>query len=83
MPHVKELEKDFQVIVPDLRGHGKSSPDLSGFSFEKTAQDVFALMDYLKIQKMKGAGHTSPVYGKYKPEFLRISKEFLNEHPGN
>lgn len=56
MPHVKELEKDFQVIIPDLRGHGKSSPDLSDFSFEKAAQDVFALMDYLNIPKMKGAG---------------------------
>ena len=54
--HVEVLKNDFRVIVPDLRGHGKSQADLTDFEMQDSAEDILALMDHLGIEKMNGAG---------------------------
>lgn len=53
---VPELAKEFRVIVPDLRGHGRSTNPSDEFSHRQSAKDVFALMDHLGIRKAKAMG---------------------------
>ena len=46
----------FQLIIPDLRGHGRSSILSKPFRFDEAAADVFALMDHLGVGTIKGLG---------------------------
>jgi len=48
--------KGFQLIIPDMRGHGKSKNLSSSFGFRQVAEDLFALLDFLKIKTIKGLG---------------------------
>jgi len=55
-PQVKYFSKKFKVITYDARGHGQSSmPDTIPYSY---ADDLAALMDYLKIEKAVVVGHS-------------------------
>jgi pimeloyl-ACP methyl ester carboxylesterase len=51
-----ELGTQFQLIVPDLRGHGRSSILSKPFRHEDAAMDMFALLDHLRIGACKGVG---------------------------
>src|SRR5258708_27003681 len=46
----------FQLIVPDLRGHGRSSILSKAFGHQDAAADVLALLDHLKVSAYKGLG---------------------------
>jgi pimeloyl-ACP methyl ester carboxylesterase len=46
----------FQLIVPDLRGHGRSGTLAKTFRHEDAAADIFALLDHLGIPSFKGVG---------------------------
>ena len=46
----------FRVIVPDLRGHGRSTNPSRAFTFRQAALDMFALLDHLDIQRVKAIG---------------------------
>jgi pimeloyl-ACP methyl ester carboxylesterase len=46
----------FRVIVPDLRGHGRSTNPSRSFTFRQAAKDVLALLDQLGIQRVKAIG---------------------------
>jgi pimeloyl-ACP methyl ester carboxylesterase len=46
----------FRVIVPDLRGHGRSTNPSLAFTFRQAAHDMFALLDHLGIQRVKAIG---------------------------
>lgn len=52
---LKEFKKHFNVLLVDLRGHGKSKPAIqeidSEYSFDDVALDVIGIMDHLGIQK--------------------------------
>jgi pimeloyl-ACP methyl ester carboxylesterase len=48
--------KNFRLIVPDLRGHGRSGILSSPFRHEDAARDVLALLDHLAIEACKGVG---------------------------
>ena len=52
---LKEFKKHFNVLLVDLRGHGKSKPtgnvDDSVYSFDEVALDVIHLMDHYNIEK--------------------------------
>ena len=50
-PQIRELSKNYRVIIPDLRGHGKSSVPDHGYSFHNYATDIKNLFDYLNLQK--------------------------------
>jgi pimeloyl-ACP methyl ester carboxylesterase len=43
-------------IVPDLRGHGRSTNPAGGFTFRQCANDVAALLDHLGIARVKAIG---------------------------
>ncbi|HLV94080.1 MAG TPA: alpha/beta fold hydrolase [Candidatus Acidoferrales bacterium] len=55
-PSLQEWGSDFQLILPDLRGHGRSSPLSKPFRHDETAADLFALLDLLGISTFKGVG---------------------------
>jgi len=46
----------FRVIVPDLRGQGRSTNPSRAFTFHQAAKDVLALLDHLGIQRVKAIG---------------------------
>ncbi len=52
----QELSKKFQVIIPDLRGHGHSTNDQSHYTFRQVALDIYALLDKLNITNFKAMG---------------------------
>ena len=46
----------FRVIVPDLRGHGRSTNPSRAFTFRQAAADVLALLDHLGIARATAIG---------------------------
>lgn len=58
---IPEYAKHFRVIAWDMRGHGRSTnPDTSQVFLHATAaRDLLALMDQLKLNKVKIMGHSS------------------------
>ena len=48
---VRELQKHYQVVVMDSRGHGRSTRNAEPFGYDLMASDVIGLMDFLKIPK--------------------------------
>jgi pimeloyl-ACP methyl ester carboxylesterase len=53
---VPELAGQYQVIVMDSRGHGRSSRDARPFGYDLMADDVVGLLDYLQIGKASVVG---------------------------
>jgi len=45
-----------RLIIPDLRGHGRSLNPSGEFSFRQCALDVLALLDQLEINRFKAIG---------------------------
>src|SRR5262245_37961073 len=45
-----------QLIAPDLRGHGRSTGAQPAYSFRQSALDVLALVDHLRIDRLKVIG---------------------------
>lgn len=54
-PH---LRKHFHLVLPELRGHGKSDKPNIHFTPEMFVQDLVGLLDELKIEKCIVAGHS-------------------------
>ncbi len=46
----------WRVIVPDLRGHGRSTNPSRTFTFRQAALDIFALLDHLAVRRVKAIG---------------------------
>jgi pimeloyl-ACP methyl ester carboxylesterase len=46
----------YRVIVPDLRGHGRSTSPDEAFTIRRCAGDVLSLMDHLDLQRVKAIG---------------------------
>ena len=57
--YIEELEKEYRLIIPDLRGHGRSTNPSNIFTHKLSAQDMLGLMDALNIDKFKAIGHSS------------------------
>jgi pimeloyl-ACP methyl ester carboxylesterase len=52
------LQSSFRITTYDLRGHGRSSMPLSGYTTRDMAADLVALMDGLGIASADLAGHS-------------------------
>jgi pimeloyl-ACP methyl ester carboxylesterase len=52
----KDTPQGFSLVIPDLRGHGRSTNPSMEFSFRQSALDVFALLDYLGIERFQAIG---------------------------
>jgi len=48
--YLEPFARHFQVIVPDSRGHGRSTDSAQPFSYELMASDVIELLKHLGIQ---------------------------------
>ena len=53
---IEDFSNQYQVIVPDLRGHGRSTNPLDHWTMAQSARDIYALMDHLGIEKINGIG---------------------------
>jgi pimeloyl-ACP methyl ester carboxylesterase len=55
-PFVEELAKEHKLIIPDLRGHGRSNNPGGRLSFKQCAGDLLALMESLQLERVRGVG---------------------------
>lgn len=55
---VKDLEKEYDVIMFDARGHGLSDGPSNGFSTELMADDAAGLIQELQLEKPRLIGHS-------------------------
>ncbi|MBS0653558.1 MAG: alpha/beta hydrolase [Verrucomicrobia bacterium] len=57
-PLARELEKDYDVIMPDARGHGSSGTPEHGYRYDDLAGDVMGLIDALGLTNPVLIGHS-------------------------
>jgi pimeloyl-ACP methyl ester carboxylesterase len=55
-PFSQALANQFQVIIPDLRGHGWSTNPAKTFTHRQSATDVLALLDRLALKRVRAMG---------------------------
>jgi len=55
-PFTDRLAERFRLIIPDLRGHGRSTNPSGVFTHRQAAEDVFALLDKLGVTRFKAVG---------------------------
>jgi pimeloyl-ACP methyl ester carboxylesterase len=51
--------ESYRVILPDLRGHGRSTNPSGEFTHHQAARDMYALLDKLEISRVRGIGHST------------------------
>ena len=52
------LDKDYDIIMPDARGHGESAYSDSGYSYEDNAEDISGLIKSLGLKRPVLLGHS-------------------------
>ena len=57
-PVAKVLANDYDVIMVDLRGHGKSEAPDQGYSYETMANEVAGLLNGLEVESPIVIGHS-------------------------
>jgi N-formylmaleamate deformylase len=57
-PLARRLEQEFDVILPDCRGHGSSSDPEKGYLYDDLAGDVIGLIEALHLSAPVLAGHS-------------------------
>jgi pimeloyl-ACP methyl ester carboxylesterase len=58
IPLARALEDDYDVVMPDARGHGRSSVPLHGFLYRDHASDVTGLIEALGLAAPVLLGHS-------------------------
>lgn len=53
-----DLQRDFHVIAPDWRGHGRSTPGRHGFGLDALATDLNTLLETLDLHDALVVGHS-------------------------
>lgn len=83
------LEKKYRIIAIEEQAHGRSTDRPQGVSFEQTAEDVAALLDYLKVPKanvmgFSNGGTSAMVLAFRHPEKVNklIAASALTKHSG-
>lgn len=71
-PIASEFARRARVIVPDLRGHGRSSWALDGYHVLDFVGDLVRLLDHLGVERCKIVGHSLGA---------RIALALGGEHP--
>jgi pimeloyl-ACP methyl ester carboxylesterase len=70
------LEKECDIIMPDARGHGKSSVPKTGYKYDDHANDIIGLINTLGLPPAFLIGHsmggmTASLIARSNPELLR------------
>jgi pimeloyl-ACP methyl ester carboxylesterase len=55
-PFLPDFASEYQMVMPDLRGHGRSTNPLKEFTHRQAAGDLIALLDHLGIERFKAIG---------------------------
>ncbi|MBA3661702.1 MAG: alpha/beta hydrolase [Gammaproteobacteria bacterium] len=76
IPLARELEEDYDVVMPDARGHGHSSAPGHGYYYNNFAADVVSLIETLGLTRPVLLGHsmggmTAALVGSLQPRQLR------------
>ncbi len=58
IPLARALEGEYDVVMPDARGHGNSSTPLNGYRYEDHASDVVGLIQELRLAAPVLLGHS-------------------------
>jgi len=58
-PHRERLARERRLIIPDLRGHGRSSDAAGPFRHHEAARDIIALLDALGVASTEAIGISS------------------------
>jgi N-formylmaleamate deformylase len=58
IPLARALEGEYDVVMPDARGHGNTSTPSSGYRYEDYAGDVVGLMQGLRLTAPVVLGHS-------------------------
>ncbi|WP_455169230.1 alpha/beta fold hydrolase [Aegicerativicinus sediminis] len=58
-PYIEDLGEHYRLIIPDLRGHGRSTNPSNTFTHKFSGEDMYGLMDALEIENFKAIGHSS------------------------
>jgi N-formylmaleamate deformylase len=58
IPLARTFEKNYDVIMPDARGHGHSSAPGHGYCYDNLATDVMSLIDILELDAPILLGHS-------------------------
>ncbi len=53
---IPSLPSEYQFIIPDLRGHGRSTNPLETYTHRQAALDVLALLEHLNVEQFKALG---------------------------
>ena len=58
---IREFQKEYNVLLLDLRGHGNPNQQIKNafkqkYTFSALAQDIIEVLDYLKIEKSHFVG---------------------------
>jgi 3-oxoadipate enol-lactonase len=69
---VPQLEGEFELILPDLRGFGISTTTMAASSITNMADDLAGLLDHLELEKAALAGHSMGGY---------VALAFARKHP--
>src|SRR5690606_25148639 len=51
-----QFEKEYSIIAPDIRGHGKSSKPLTGYHIDDMAGDIYLLLKRLSVDSCHVVG---------------------------
>ncbi|GHO47981.1 alpha/beta fold hydrolase [Ktedonospora formicarum] len=54
----RDLAEEYDVIMPDARGHGQTQSGISAFSYETLARDAIALIEALHLDRPFVWGHS-------------------------
>jgi N-formylmaleamate deformylase len=58
LPIARALERDYDVVMPDARGHGGSSAPTHGYTYDDHATDVLGLIHALALDRPIVVGHS-------------------------
>jgi len=58
-PHIEAVARNFRVVTYDHRGTGQSTKSPPPYSVDAMADDVLALMDHLRIDRVHFVGHST------------------------
>ena len=61
-PLARALESDYDVVLPDARGHGRSGVPADGYRYEDLAADVVGLIGCTWPRR---AGLAGPLHGRH------------------
>ena len=57
-PYISDYANEFEVYLIDLRGHGRSSQFTEKLSIKSVAEDISALVTYLKLDSINAIGYS-------------------------